>query len=99
VIYAISTHLLDLIVRPDFQGLPDNVTRGLERLTNNAAAVLLLVSALGIVVSIGGMVIGSWTQSQQLSERSRQGLLISSGAGALLFIAVAAANYAIRTFQ
>jgi hypothetical protein len=90
---------MDLSVRPDFQGLPDNVTRGLVRLTDNAAALLLLVSALGIVVSIGGMVVGSWTQSQQLSERSRHGLLISSGAGALLFVAVAAANYAMRTFQ
>jgi hypothetical protein len=86
-------------VKPDFSGLPDNLTRGLIRLTDNAAAVLLLVSALGIVLSIGGMVIGSWMQNQQLSERSRHGLIVSAGAGALLFIAVGAANYAMRSFQ
>jgi hypothetical protein len=90
---------MDLSVRPDFDGIPDNVTRGLMRLTNNAAAVLLLVAGLGIVISIGGMVVGSWLQNQQLGERSRHGLIISAGAGALLFIAVAVANYAMRTFQ
>ena len=97
--YALISRLMDLSVRPDFQGLPDNVSRGLVRLTDNTAAVLLLVSGLGIVISIGGMVIGSWTQSQQLSERSRHGLIVAAGAGALLFIAVGAANYAMRTFQ
>lgn len=99
MIYTISARLIDLSVRPDFAGLPDNLTRGLIRLTDNAAAILLLVSGLGIVVSIGGMVLGSWMQNQQLSERSRHGLVIAAGSGALLFIAVAAANYAMRTFQ
>ena len=99
MIYATLSPLLDLSVRPDFEGLPVNLTRGLIRLTDNAAAVLLLISGLGIVLSIAGMVIGSWLQNQQLSERSRHGLLISSGAGALLAIAVAIANYATRTFQ
>ena len=99
MIYAYLMRLQDLSVRPDFAGLPDNLSRGLTRLTDNAAAVLLLISALGIVISIGGMVVGSWAHSQQLTERSRYGLLISASAGALLFIAVAAANYAMRTFQ
>jgi hypothetical protein len=90
---------MDLTVRPDFNGLPENLNRGLVRLTDNAAALLLLISALGIVVSIAGMVLGSWMQNQQLSERSRHGLLIAAGAGGLLFIAVGVANYAIRTFQ
>src|SRR5258708_33474884 len=97
--YALTSRLMDLSVRPDFEGLPVNLTRGLVRLTDNAAALLLLISALGIVLSIGGMVIGSWMQNQQLLERSRHGLVISAGAGALLAIAVAAANYATRTFQ
>jgi hypothetical protein len=99
VIYATLSRLTDLSVRPDFEGLPVNLTRGLIRLTDNAAAVLLLISGLGIVLSIAGMVIGSWMQNQQLTERSRHGLVISAGAGALLAVAVAAANYATRTFQ
>lgn len=99
MIHNISRTFMDLSVRPDFAGLPDNLTRGLIRLTDNAAALLLLVSALGIVISIGGMVLGSWMQNQQLSERSRHGLLIAASAGALLFVAVGAANYAMRTFQ
>jgi len=99
VIYATLSRLMDLSVRPDFEGLPVNLTRGLVRLTDNAAAVLLLVSGLGIVLSIAGMVVGSWMQNQQLTERSRHGLVISAGAGALLAISVAAANYATRTFQ
>ncbi len=99
MIHTISARLMDLSVRPDFAGLPDNLTRGLVRLTDNAAALLLLISALGIVFSIGGMVLGSWMQNQQLSERSRHGLVIAASAGALLFVAVGAANYAMRTFQ
>jgi hypothetical protein len=90
---------MDLSVHPDFAGLPDNLTRGLVRLTDNAGALLLLVSGLGIVISIGGMVVGSWSQNQQLSERSRHGLVIAASAGALLFVAVGIANYAMRTFQ
>ena len=99
MIHIVPTPLMDLSVRPDFEGLPVNLTRGLVRLTDNAAAVLLLISGLGIVLSIAGMVIGAWMQNQQLSERSRHGLVISAGAGALLAITVAAANYATRTFQ
>ncbi len=99
MIDTIAARLMDLSVQPDFAGLPDNLTRGLIRLTDNAAALLLLISSLGIVISIGGMVLGSWMQNQQLSERSRHGLIIAATAGALLFIAVGAANYAMRTFQ
>ena len=98
MIHTVSARLMDLSVNPDFAGLPENLTRGLVRLTDNAAALLLLISALGIVISIGGMVLGSWMQNQQLSERSRHGLVIAATAGALLFIAVGAANYAMRTF-
>lgn len=97
--HLIRSIVLDISVKPDFQGLPDNLTRGLVRLSDNAAAILLLVSGLGIVVSITGMVVGSWLQNQHLSERSRHGLFVSAAAGALLFVAVGAANYATRTFQ
>jgi uncharacterized membrane protein YpjA len=99
MIQAIFSRLMDVSVHPDFAGLPENLTRGLIRLTDNAAALLLLISGLGIVISITGMVVGSWMQSQQLSDRSRHGLIVSAGAGAMLFVAVAVANYAIRTFQ
>jgi hypothetical protein len=93
------TQVADINVSPDFKGLPDSVTSGLVHLTNNAAAVLLLLSGLGIVISLCGMVVGSWLQNQHLSERSRSGLLVSAGAGALLFVAVAVANYAMHLFR
>jgi len=62
----------DINVRPDFSGLPPSVLHGLIHLTNNAAALLTLVSGLGIVVSVGAL--------------------------ALLYIGVAAANYAGHLF-
>ena len=59
---------LDIQVHPDFNGLPPSVRDGLVHLTNNAAALLTLVSALGIVVSIlavallyGGMAVANYT--------------------------------------
>ena len=90
--------LLDISVKPDFDGLPPNVRDGLIHLTNNAAAVLTLVSGLGIVVSLIGLVIASWTSNQQLSERSKLGLAVSVAALALLYLGVAAANYAGHLF-
>jgi hypothetical protein len=99
MIHALLTSVADISVSPDFSGLPDSVRTGLIHLTNNAAAALLLLSGLGIVISLCGMVVGSWLQSQQLSERSRSGLLVSAGAGALLFVAVAVANYTMRLFR
>lgn len=90
--------LLDIVIRPDFNGLPANVREGLVHLTNNAAALLALVSGLGIVVSLIGLVFASWTSNHQLSERSKSGLAVSIAAMALLYIAVAGANYTGRLF-
>ena len=56
------TRLLhDINVSPDFTGLPPSVYHGLVHLTNNAAAVLTLVAGLGVVVSLIGLVIASFT--------------------------------------
>ena len=90
--------LLDLVIKPDFTGLPPNVQQGLVHMTNNAAALLTLVSGLGIVVSLLGIVFASWTSNHQLAERSKSGLAVSIGAVALLYVAVAAANYTGRLF-
>ena len=90
---------LDISVRPDFIGLPANVHQGLVHLTNNAAAVLTLVSGLGIVISLIGLVFASWTSNPQLSERAKSGLGISVSALALLYVGVAAANYAGHLFS
>ena len=89
---------LDISVRPDFEGLPPNVHQGLIHLTNNAAALLALISGLGIVVSLIGLVFASWTSNHQLSERSKSGLAVSVGAMALLYAAFAVANYSGRLF-
>jgi len=89
---------LDIAIKPDFDGLPPNVHEGLVHLTNNAAALLALVSGLGIVVSLIGLVFASWTNNHQLSERSKSGLWVSIAAMALLYVAVAAANYTGRLF-
>ena len=90
---------LDVSVKPDFTGLPPNVYQGLEHLTNNAAALLTIVSALGVVISLIGLLFASWTNNPQLSERSKNGLLLSISAVALLYIGVAAANYSARLFS
>jgi hypothetical protein len=90
---------LDVNVNPDFSGLPQNVQTGLIHLTNNAAALLILVSGLGIVVSLIGLVFASWTQNPQLSERCKGGLAVSIGAMALLYLGVAAANYTATLFR
>ena len=96
--YALAT-VIDIVIRPDFDGIPPNVQQGLIHLTNNLAAVLLMASGVGIVVSIIGLMVGHWLGSHQLGERFRGSLMVSAGSGALLFLAAAAANYSVRLFQ
>ena len=93
-----SPIITDISVRPDFSGLPPSVLQGLIHLTNNAAALLTLISGLGIVVSLIALVIASFTVNPQLGERAKSGIAVSVGALALLYIGVAAANYAGHLF-
>ncbi|MGH7904478.1 MAG: hypothetical protein ACREPA_10220 [Candidatus Dormibacteraceae bacterium] len=86
-------------IRPDFSGLPPNLIQGLTRLTDNAAAALMLISGLGIVISLATFVFASWSENHHLSQRAKGGLLLSVGSIALLYLAVAAANYAAGLFQ
>jgi len=88
----------DINVRPDFSGLPPSVLHGLIHLADNAAALLTLISGLGIVVSLIALVIASFTANPQLGERAKGGIAVSVGALALLYIGVAAANYAGHLF-
>lgn len=96
---SLALFALDIVVKPQFDGLPPNVTHGLSTLTDNLAAVLLITSGLGIVLSILGMLFGHWLGFHQLSERSRSSLILSASSGALLYVAVAAANYATVLFR
>jgi uncharacterized membrane protein len=89
----------DINVHPDVSGLPPNVVAGLAHLANNAAGLLVVVSGIGIAVSLVGWVIASFTGNSQLAERSRSSLGISIAAVALLYIGIAAANYAGRLFS
>ncbi len=89
----------DISVRPDLHGLPPSVLAGLVQLTNNAAGLLVVVSGLGIAVSLIGWVIASFTSNPQLAERSKSSLGVSIAAVALLYIGIAAANYAGRLFS
>jgi len=91
--------LTDLSVTPDFTGLPPSVYHGLVHLTDNAAAVLTLVAGLGLVVSLIGLVLASFTSNRELAERAKGGLAVSILSMALLYIGVAAANYAGRLFS
>ena len=94
------THFLtDISVTPDFSGLPPSVCHGLVHLTNNAAAVLTLVAGLGVTVSLIGLVLASFTANPQLAERARGGIAVSIFSIALLYVGVAAANYAGHLFQ
>jgi hypothetical protein len=94
------THLLtDISVTPDFNGLPPAVYHGLVHLTNNAAAVLTLVAGLGLTISLIGLVLASFTSNPQLAERAKGGIAVSVFSIALLYIGVAAANYAGHLFQ
>ena len=89
----------DINVHPDLRGLPTNVLVGLEHLANNAAGLLVLVSGIGIAVSLIGWVFASFTSNHQLAERSKSSLGVSIAAVALLYVGVAAANYAGRLFS
>jgi hypothetical protein len=86
-------------VRPDFNGLPPSVVHGLVQLTDNAAAVLTLIAGLGLTVSIIGLVIASFTSSRELGERAKGGIAISVLSLMLLYLGVAAANYAGGLFN
>ena len=92
-------YLTDISISPDFNGLPPSVYQGLAHLTNNAAAVLTMVAGLGLTVSLIGLVLASFTQNPQLAERARGGIAVSIFSVALLYIGVAAANYAGHLFQ
>jgi hypothetical protein len=96
VVFAL---LMDIHVHPDVSGLPANVVSGLVHLTDNAAGLLVIVSGLGIALSLATWVIGSFTSNPQLVERAKSSLGISISAVALLYIGVAAANYAGRLFS
>lgn len=89
----------DISVRPNFNGLPPAVVHGLVQLTDNAAAVLTLVAGLGLTVSIIGLVIASFTANREIGERAKGGIAISVGSIALLYLGIAAANYAGRLFS
>ena len=86
-------------VTPDFNGLPPSVYQGLVHLTNNAAAVLTLVAGLGLTVSLIGLVLASFTANREMGERAKGGIAVSVFSVALLYIGVAAANYAGRLFS
>jgi hypothetical protein len=89
----------DISVHPDLNGLPPNVLIGLGHLANNAAGILVLVSGIGIAVSLIGWVLAAFTGNPQLAERSKSSLGISVAAVALLYLGIAAANYAGRLFS
>jgi len=89
----------DVSVTPDFSGLPPSVYQGLVHLTDNAAALLMLVAGLGLVVSLIGLVISSFTGNRELSERAKGGIGVSVFSIALLYIGVAVANYAGHLFR
>lgn len=89
----------DISVRPDLSGLPPSVVAGLSHLANNAAGLLVIVSGIGIAVSLVGWVFASFTSNPQLAERSKSSLGISISAVALLYLGIAAANYAGRLFS
>lgn len=91
--------LQDIHVHPDVAGLPPNVIAGLVHLSDNAAGLLVIVSGLGIALALAMWVIGSFTSNPQLVERAKSSLGISISALALLYIGVAAANYAGRLFS
>jgi hypothetical protein len=91
--------LQDINVHPDVSGLPPNVVAGLIHLANNAAGLLMIVSGIGIAVSLAMWVVGSFTSNPQLVERSKSSLGVSVSAVALLYLGVAAANYAGRLFS
>lgn len=88
-----------IVVTPDLRGLPPSVLAGLAHLSNNAAGLLIIVSGLGIAISLIGWVLASFTSNAQLAERSKSALGVSVSAIAILYLAVAAANYAGHLFS
>ena len=90
---------LDISVTPEFGGLPPNLVQGLHHLTNNAAGLLTILAGLGVVVSVIGILVGSWTQNPHLSERSKLGFLISAGSVAILYVGIGLANAVTAMFQ
>jgi hypothetical protein len=99
VFNALIYRLADISVQPDFNGLPPSLKEGLIHLTNNVSGLLLLVAGLGIASSLLGIVAGYAFHSQQISERSRSGLMVSAASGALLYAAIAVANYGVGLFK
>jgi hypothetical protein len=89
----------DISVTPDFNGLPSSVYHGLVQLTNNAAAILTLVAGLGLTVSLIGLVIASFTANRELGERAKGGIAVSVFSVSLMYVGVAAANYAGHLFK
>lgn len=90
---------LDISVTPDLSGLPTNVVSGLQHLTNTAAGLLVVLSGLGIALSVIGIVIGSWSSNPHLAERSKMGLVVSVASTALLYVGVALANMTANLFR
>ena len=60
---------------------------------------LTLVAGLGLVVSLIGLVLASFTANRELGERAKAGIAVSVFSIALLYIGVAAANYASHLFS
>lgn len=96
MIFLVAT---DIVVRPDLRGLPPNVIAGLEHLANNAAGLLVIISGIGIAVSLIGWVFANISSNQQLAERSKSSLGVSIAAVMLLYLGIAAANYAGHLFS
>ena len=97
--FNLIPHLADITVTPDYSGLPPTLYSGLVKLTDNAAAVMFTVAGLGIVLSVGGLVVGYAFHRQHLSERAWSSLAVSGGAGALLYLGVHMANYVTGLFR
>ena len=91
--------LLDIVVHPDFTGLPPSLLHGLQRLADNAAGVLVLVSAIGIGVSITLWVIGSWLDNHHLVSRAKSSLMVAAFSGGMLYATIAGANYMTGLFR
>lgn len=81
---------------PDFVGVPSPVRDGLAQLSNNAAGLLVGVSAFGIALSLIGLVLASLTGDRALAARASSGAVVSTAAVALLYLGVATVNYTSR---
>jgi hypothetical protein len=91
-------HLLSA-VSPDYAGMPQEVRAALIQVTNNAAAALILISGLGLALSLLGLVCATWAGNRQLTERCAATFVLSIGALALLSMGVATANYTAGLFS